>query len=676
MESGWLMSVVKALWLGSTVILIAGCQSWQYRDIEDLPPTAALPDASEPGVVEVRYFDNLPGTDLATLTDSPQYPDNPDEVTTITSLQIPGYRAEDYGTFVRGFIQPPQSGDYRFLVSGNDKVDFWLSTDDSATNAKVIASVPSYTNQSDFTKYTSQTSPYVTLDASKRYYFQVHHKEGSGSDHFTVTWEGPGMSQQVVDSAYIFSWAEPSMDLGDGQSSQEAYNLGYRVGFVDGTEGLVFNPGFPPADQDQDGLYDNWEIVNGLNPNDPNDANSDPDGDFLVAADEFLIGTSENKADTDGDGIPDGAEFAYQLDPLSASDANGDIDNDGYSNLEEYLAGTALDNPESMPAAPEPEPEPIPEPTPTMISGFTGQYFIGTDFDTFVLARNDKVIDFDWGRGQPMPELPDNKFSVRWTGEFSAPHTSGNRDYQFLTTTNDGVRLYLNGQTVIDDWRGSPTRDNSYTLTLGAGEQVRITMENYEGTGSAFARLTIIDTSSGSAVSPDGSVATHDLSSTSTQDSDSDGIPDVWELGYGLNAYISDATAVNNSSGITNLEAYESSLHPFTLETVASGGGGSEPDPVAPPPPEPAAGEVTLSWTAPGTRVDGSSISLSEIDYYQINYGESAGNLNQEWPPVSGENSSATITGLSAGTWYFTVTVVDNAGLKSAPSDMVSATVQ
>lgn len=663
------MLVVKVIGLGSTIVFIGGCQSWQYHDIENMPPTAATPETSEPGFVEVRYFDNLAGTNIDTLTSSDRYPDNPDEVATLNSLAIPGYRAEDYGTFVRGFIQPPQSGDYRFLISGNDKVDFWLSSDDTVANAQIIASVPAYTNSSDFNKYASQTSAYIPLDATKRYYFQVHHKEGSGSDHFTITWEGPGISQQTIDGAYLYSWAEPSAGIGDDQTNQEAYNLGYRVGFVDGNEGLAFNPGFPPADQDQDGLYDNWEVVNGLNPNDPTDATSDPDGDFLVAADEFLIGTSENKSDSDGDGLPDGVEFASELNPLDPSDASGDLDNDGYSNLDEYLAGTELDNADSVPVVPEPEPEP------TLVSGFVGQYYSGTDFDSFVLAKYDPTIDFDWGKGSPTPELPEDEFSARWSGEFTAPHGSGSRNYEFVTTTNDGVRLRLNGNTVIDDWNGAPTRDNSYTLSLGAGESVGITMENFEGRGNALARLTINDATTGSAVSISETVAAHDLTSTSTLDSDTDGIPDVWELKYGLDAYVNDAASVNNASGISNLEAYESSLDPFTLESVADGGDGSGSETVTPTP-EPSVGEVTLSWTAPGTRVDGTSISLSEIAYYLIHYGQDSANLDQTWPQVSSENTSETITGLSAGTWYFTVTVVDLDGLKSAPSDMVSASVK
>ena len=297
------MSITKVLGLGSTVILISGCQSWQLQDIEDLPPTAALPETSEPGVVEIRYYDNLDGVEIDTMTSATKFPDNPDEVDTLTSLEAPENRVDNYGTYVRGFIKPPTSGEYRFFVSGNDKVEFWLSTSSSPDDADILATVPGWTYVNQFSKYSSQTSPYVTLDASQRYYFEVFQKEGAGSDHFAVAWEGPGISQQIVDSNYIHSYAQSGETA--GLSEMEAYSLGYRVGFLDGNQGIAFNPEYPPLDEDQDGLYDKWETVYGLDPTNPADSTSDPDNDLLSAADEFLLGTAENNADTDGDGIPD-----------------------------------------------------------------------------------------------------------------------------------------------------------------------------------------------------------------------------------------------------------------------------------------------------------------------------------------------------------------------------------
>ncbi|HEV7485689.1 MAG TPA: Ig-like domain-containing protein [Thermoanaerobaculia bacterium] len=76
------------------------------------------------------------------------------------------------------------------------------------------------------------------------------------------------------------------------------------------------------GDRDGDGMPDDWEIANGLNPDDPSDALLDADGDALTNSQEFLIGTNPRLADTDGDGIRDGLEVQTGFDPLDPNSYN------------------------------------------------------------------------------------------------------------------------------------------------------------------------------------------------------------------------------------------------------------------------------------------------------------------------------------------------------------------
>jgi VWFA-related protein len=88
-------------------------------------------------------------------------------------------------------------------------------------------------------------------------------------------------------------------------------------------------------DSDNDGLSDQWELENGLNPTDPNDAILDFDGDGLSNLDEFQHGTDIRDNDSDNDGMPDGWEIRYGLNP-NLDDASNHSDSDDLTNLQEY----------------------------------------------------------------------------------------------------------------------------------------------------------------------------------------------------------------------------------------------------------------------------------------------------------------------------------------------------
>src|ERR1700680_1315366 len=82
-------------------------------------------------------------------------------------------------------------------------------------------------------------------------------------------------------------------------------------------------------------------------------------------------------------------------------------------------------------------------------AGLKGEYFSNQELQGApVLTRTDKHVEFDWGEGSFAPNQPVDHFSVRWTGYF-VPKKSG--DYKFFTSADDGVRLYIDDENVIDD---------------------------------------------------------------------------------------------------------------------------------------------------------------------------------------------------------------------------------
>jgi len=114
-----------------------------------------------------------------------------------------------------------------------------------------------------------------------------------------------------------------------------------------------------------------------------------------------------------------------------------------------------------------------------------GEYFATRDMTkTPALVRTDTAIDFDWGWNSPAPEIPVNSFAVRWTGTFDA---EGGR-YRLTTTTDDGVRVYVDDRLVINSWW--PMRGvRSAIVRLTPGQHV-IRVEYFEATQAARARFT------------------------------------------------------------------------------------------------------------------------------------------------------------------------------------------
>ncbi|MEO1448256.1 MAG: PQQ-dependent sugar dehydrogenase [Bacteroidota bacterium] len=127
-----------------------------------------------------------------------------------------------------------------------------------------------------------------------------------------------------------------------------------------------------------------------------------------------------------------------------------------------------------------------PEPLASNGTGLTGTYFNNMDFTNQVLVRVDDEINFDWGTGSPDASIGINTFSIRWTGSIVAPYTG---EFTFYTNTDDGVRLWVNNQLIINQWIDQAPTEWTGTITLIAGQPVPILMEYYENGGGAVAEL-------------------------------------------------------------------------------------------------------------------------------------------------------------------------------------------
>lgn len=127
-----------------------------------------------------------------------------------------------------------------------------------------------------------------------------------------------------------------------------------------------------------------------------------------------------------------------------------------------------------------------PPPAPAPSANWRGEYFNNTTLaGAPVLVRDDASINFDWGNGSPAAGVSADNFSVRWTSNVSFGAAGR---YRFTTTTDDGVRLFVDDLLIIDQWHDMPKTSFSRELPLSAGVHT-VRMEYYEHVGAASALL-------------------------------------------------------------------------------------------------------------------------------------------------------------------------------------------
>jgi len=119
-------------------------------------------------------------------------------------------------------------------------------------------------------------------------------------------------------------------------------------------------------------------------------------------------------------------------------------------------------------------------------AGLLGEYFAGTDMLTQRVVRVDGPVSFDWGSGSPDPSVPADGFSVRWSGQI-VPRFS--ETYTLEVVGNGGVRLWVAGALVIDNWNNVGAGTNTATVTFTGGASTSIALEFVDRSGAADVTL-------------------------------------------------------------------------------------------------------------------------------------------------------------------------------------------
>jgi hypothetical protein len=152
-------------------------------------------------------------------------------------------------------------------------------------------------------------------------------------------------------------------------------------------------------------------------------------------------------------------------------------------------------------------------------NGLKAEYFDNINFTNLKLTRTDESVNFDWKRGTPVAGVGADTFSVRWTGQVLAQY---DETYTFSTTTDDGVRLWVNNQLVVNAFQDQAATEKSGSIRLEAGKKYDIKMEYYENGYDALAKLSWHSRSQAKQIIPKAQLfSTAQLNGTTTVESQS-----------------------------------------------------------------------------------------------------------------------------------------------------------
>ena len=137
------------------------------------------------------------------------------------------------------------------------------------------------------------------------------------------------------------------------------------------------------------------------------------------------------------------------------------------------------------------DPTPIPNNlfrTPLGLAGIQGQYFANTQLDGPPTAiQVDPNINFDWSGDRPLPTLPKENYSVRWSSIVGPMPTTG--AYRIVTASNDGIRVYIDGKLIIDAWNSKDGMTHSSTIQFEEGSTHTYRVEYLHLTGDSICKL-------------------------------------------------------------------------------------------------------------------------------------------------------------------------------------------
>ena len=343
----------------------------------------------------------------------------------------PGVDAETFSVRWTGYVEPLYSETYTFHTITDDGVRLWV-------NGELII------DQWQLQGATEHTGT-IILETGRKYDIKMEYFDNTKGATAQLLWSSPTQSKQIIPQSQLYlpepgvlSFSDPTFSVREDGTPIAAVTV-TRTGGIAGTVGATISLSDGTADSID---YDSTSITVTFD-----DKESTAKTVLIPIIDDTLLEDNET-VNLSLESPTGGATIGSQNTAVLTI-----VDN-------EFVSGNG--------------------------TGLLGQYYNELDFTNFILGRVDAAVDFTWGRNAPAPGVDAETFSVRWSGYVEPLYSE---TYTFHTITDDGVRLWVNGELIIDQWRLQGATEHTGTIALEAGQKYDIRMEYFDNTKGATAQL-------------------------------------------------------------------------------------------------------------------------------------------------------------------------------------------
>ena len=458
----------------SSIVLMKETNSTQS------PPPVTLREPENPanttGGIDYKYYEGswnaLPNFDALTPVKS--------GVSSDVNLSVRN-RDQNYGLRYTGYVSVPADGTYTFYTSSDDGSKLLIGTTEVVNN--------------DGNHGTQERSGTIGLKAGV-HALTILFYQGGSEQALTVSYSGPNLSKQVIPtSAYVrvnTGGNNPSPTAGTGTGLRADYfnnpnvTAPVVVSRVDATVNFDWGNGSPASGVNTDGFSARWtgQLEAPVTGSYTFSTLGD-DGVRLWVNGTLLINDWNAHAPQANTGasvmLTAGQKYDIKMEYF-----------DSYAGAVVQLlwaypgqAQQIIPQTRLYPAAGSSD---NPSPTAGTGTGLRADYFNNPNVTApVVVSRVDATVNFDWSNGSPASGVNTDRFSARWTGQVEAPVTGS---YTFSTLSDDGVRLWVNGVLLIDDWNGhAPKANTGASVMLTAAQKYDIKLEYFDDTAGAVVQL-------------------------------------------------------------------------------------------------------------------------------------------------------------------------------------------